>query len=81
MAASRQAYLGVERILMADRLSRPLSGNNRFPDDGNGRVRKVRLTRKGLTERAILDSSSNELAAANLRRLTARLQGYRDGRR
>jgi DNA-binding MarR family transcriptional regulator/GNAT superfamily N-acetyltransferase len=40
------------------------------PDDGDGRVRKVRLTRKGLRERAVLDSSSNELAASILRPLT-----------
>ena len=31
LAASRQAYLGVERILMADRLNRARSENNRFP--------------------------------------------------
>jgi hypothetical protein len=31
MAASRQAFLGFERILMADRLNRPMPGNNRFP--------------------------------------------------
>jgi len=36
------------------------------PDDGDGRVREVRLTRKGLAERAVLDSSSNELAASIL---------------
>ena len=36
------------------------------PDDGDARVRKVRLTRKGLAERAVLDSSSNELAASIL---------------
>ena len=40
------------------------------PDDGDGRVRKVRLTRKGLAERAVLDSSSNELAASILTSLT-----------
>ena len=40
------------------------------PDDGDGRVRKVRLTRKGLAERAVLDSSSNELAASILTPLT-----------
>jgi DNA-binding MarR family transcriptional regulator len=40
------------------------------PDDGDGRVRKVRLTRKGLAERAILDSSSNALAASILTPLT-----------
>src|ERR1700683_1521591 len=34
------------------------------------RVRKVRLTRKGLAERAVLDSSSNELAASILTPLT-----------
>jgi len=42
------------------------------PDDGDGRVRKVRLTRKGLAERAVLDSSSNELAASILAPLTER---------
>jgi len=42
------------------------------PDDGDGRVRKVRLTRKGLAERAVLDSSSNELAASILTPLTER---------
>jgi DNA-binding MarR family transcriptional regulator/GNAT superfamily N-acetyltransferase len=40
------------------------------PDDGDARVRKVRLTRKGLAERAVLDSSSNELAASILTPLT-----------
>jgi len=40
------------------------------PDDGDGRVRKVRLTRKGLAERAVLDSSSNELAVSILTPLT-----------
>jgi len=40
------------------------------PDDCDGRVRKVRLTRKGLVERAVLDSSSNELAASILTQLT-----------
>ena len=40
------------------------------PDDCDGRVRKVRLTRKGLAERAVLDSSSNELAASILTPLT-----------
>lgn len=40
------------------------------PDDGDGRVREVRLTRKGLAERAVLDSSSNELAASILTSLT-----------
>jgi DNA-binding MarR family transcriptional regulator/ribosomal protein S18 acetylase RimI-like enzyme len=39
-------------------------------DDGDGRVRKVRLTRKGLSERAVLDRSSNELAASILEPLT-----------
>lgn len=40
------------------------------PDDGDGRVRKVRLTRKGLAERSVLDSSSDELAASILEPLT-----------
>src|SRR5260221_14455115 len=40
------------------------------PDEGDGRIRKVRLTRKGLAERAVLDSSSNELAASILTPLT-----------
>jgi hypothetical protein len=40
------------------------------PDDDDGRVRRVRLTRKGLAEQAVLDSSSNELAASILRPLT-----------
>jgi len=40
------------------------------PDDCDGRVRKARLTRKGLAERAVLDSSSNELAASILKPLT-----------
>src|SRR6266571_8355095 len=40
------------------------------PDDGDGRVRRVRLTRKGLAERAVLDNSSNELAASILTPLT-----------
>ena len=40
------------------------------PDDCDGRVRKVRLTHKGLAERAILDSSSNKLAASILTPLT-----------
>jgi DNA-binding MarR family transcriptional regulator/GNAT superfamily N-acetyltransferase len=40
------------------------------PDGGDGRVRKVRLTRKGLAERAVLDSSSDELAASILEPLT-----------
>jgi DNA-binding MarR family transcriptional regulator/N-acetylglutamate synthase-like GNAT family acetyltransferase len=39
-------------------------------DDGNDRIRKVRLTRKGRAERAVLDSSSNELAASILTPLT-----------
>jgi DNA-binding HxlR family transcriptional regulator len=54
------------------------------PDDGDGRVRKVRLTRKGLAERAVLDSSSNELAASILTPLTEPQRDrlvYRDGRR
>ena len=54
------------------------------PDDGDRRVRNVRLTRKGLRERAVLDSSSNELAAINLDAAdgaAARSSGYRDGRR
>src|SRR5438132_13397589 len=53
------------------------------PDDGDGRVRKVRLTRKGLAERAVLDSSSNKLAASILTPVTEpqRPSGYRDGRR
>jgi DNA-binding MarR family transcriptional regulator/GNAT superfamily N-acetyltransferase len=42
------------------------------PDDCDGRVRKVRLTRKGLAERVVLDSSSNELAASILTPLTER---------
>jgi hypothetical protein len=53
-------------------------------DDGDGRVGKVRLTRKGLRERAVLDSSSNELSASILTPLTepaAGPCGYRDGRR
>jgi DNA-binding MarR family transcriptional regulator/GNAT superfamily N-acetyltransferase len=41
------------------------------PDDADGRVRKVRLTRKGIAERAVLDNSSNELAASILAPLTA----------
>jgi DNA-binding MarR family transcriptional regulator len=40
------------------------------PDDSDGRVRKVRLTREGLAEREVLDSSSNELAASILTPLT-----------
>jgi hypothetical protein len=54
------------------------------PDDGDRRVRNVRLTRKGLRERAVLDSSSNELAAIDLDAAdgaAARPSGYRDGRR
>jgi DNA-binding MarR family transcriptional regulator/N-acetylglutamate synthase-like GNAT family acetyltransferase len=54
------------RRLEADRLVSTDS------DDGDGRVRKVRLTRKGLAERAVLDSSSNELAASILTPLTER---------
>jgi hypothetical protein len=41
------------------------------PDGGDGRVRRVRLTRKGLAEPAVLDSLSNELAASILTPLTA----------
>jgi DNA-binding MarR family transcriptional regulator len=54
------------------------------PDDGDRRVRNVRLTRKGLRERAVLDSSSSELAAIDLDAAdgaAARPSGYRDGRR
>jgi DNA-binding MarR family transcriptional regulator len=54
------------------------------PDDGDGRVRKVRLTRKGLRERAVLDRSSNELAASILTPLTGPQRDRpvcRDGRR
>jgi DNA-binding MarR family transcriptional regulator/GNAT superfamily N-acetyltransferase len=40
------------------------------PDGDDGRVRKVRLTRKGLAERKILDGSSDELAASILEPLT-----------
>ena len=40
------------------------------PDGGDGRERKVRLTRKGLAERAVLNRSSNELAASILTPLT-----------
>jgi DNA-binding MarR family transcriptional regulator/GNAT superfamily N-acetyltransferase len=40
------------------------------PDDGDGRIRKARLTRKGRAERAVLDSSSDELAASILKPLT-----------
>lgn len=36
------------------------------PDSGDGRVRKVRLTSKGLAEREVLDGSSDELAASIL---------------
>jgi DNA-binding MarR family transcriptional regulator len=50
--------LEADRLVIAD------------PDDGDGRVRKVRLTRKGLAERAVLDGSSNELAASILTPLT-----------
>ena len=50
--------LEVDRLVITD------------PDDGDARVRKVRLTRKGLAERAVLDSSSNELAASILTPLT-----------
>src|ERR1700739_2833715 len=39
------------------------------PDDGDARVRKVRLTRKGLAERAELDRSSHEPAAPILHAL------------
>jgi DNA-binding MarR family transcriptional regulator/GNAT superfamily N-acetyltransferase len=39
-------------------------------DEGDGRVRIVRLTRKGLAERVVLDRSSNELAASILAPLT-----------
>jgi DNA-binding MarR family transcriptional regulator len=52
------------RRLEADRLV--ITG----PDDGDGRVRKVRLTRKGLAERPVLERSSNELAASILTPLT-----------
>ncbi|MGO1069001.1 GNAT family N-acetyltransferase [Lysobacter sp. CA199] len=45
------------------------------PDDGDGRVRKVRLTRKGLAERAVLDRSSDELAESILEPL---VQSQRD---
>jgi DNA-binding MarR family transcriptional regulator/N-acetylglutamate synthase-like GNAT family acetyltransferase len=40
------------------------------PDQGDGRMRTVRLTRKGLAEHAILESSSDELAASILKPLT-----------
>jgi DNA-binding MarR family transcriptional regulator/GNAT superfamily N-acetyltransferase len=40
------------------------------PDDGDGRVRTVRLTRKGRAERAVLDSASDALAASILKPLT-----------
>lgn len=40
------------------------------PGDGDGRVRKVRLTGKGRAERAVLNSSSDELAASILKPLT-----------
>src|SRR5262249_38376443 len=40
------------------------------PDDGDARVRKVRLTRKGLAERALLDSSANGIGASILTPLT-----------
>src|SRR5215470_15845927 len=36
------------------------------PDEGDARVRKVRLTRKGLAERAVFGSVPNELAASKL---------------
>src|SRR5437762_416342 len=56
---SRQlCRLEVERLVNID------------PVDGDGRVRKVRLICKGLAERAILDSSSNELATSILTPLT-----------
>jgi DNA-binding MarR family transcriptional regulator/GNAT superfamily N-acetyltransferase len=41
-------------------------------DDGDRRVRAVRLTQAGLTERAELDRRSDEMAAAILRPLTGR---------
>lgn len=40
-------------------------------DRGDGRVRNVRLTQAGITERAILDSSSDDLATSILKPLTA----------
>ncbi len=40
------------------------------PDDGDGRVRQVKLTRKGRAERSVLDSSSDELAVSILEPLT-----------
>jgi len=39
-------------------------------DDSDGRVRRVQLTRNGLAERAVLESSSDELAASMLEALT-----------
>jgi DNA-binding MarR family transcriptional regulator/GNAT superfamily N-acetyltransferase len=40
------------------------------PHDGDGRVRRVRLTRRGLAERAVLDGASDALAASMLEPLT-----------
>ncbi|MFD8505629.1 GNAT family N-acetyltransferase [Streptomyces sp. NPDC059687] len=41
------------------------------PDENDGRVRTVRLTHAGASERALLDRSSDELAASMLEPLTA----------
>jgi DNA-binding MarR family transcriptional regulator/GNAT superfamily N-acetyltransferase len=45
------------------------------PDPDDGRVRKVRLTRAGIAERAVLDQASDELAASILGPLTDSQRG------
>src|SRR6201998_4499375 len=66
-----RARLGLESGYFS-RQMRPLEADRLVitdPDDGDARVRKVRLTRKGLAERAELDRSSHEPAAPILHAL------------
>jgi len=67
-----RARLGLDREYFSRQLCRLEADRlvTTDPDDGDGRIRKVRLTRKGLAERAVLDSSSNGLAASILMPLT-----------
>ena len=66
------ARLGLEAGYFSRQLRRLLEDGLVIadPDGGDARQRKVRLTHKGLAERAILDSSSDELAASILTALT-----------
>ncbi len=67
-----RARLGLDSGYMSRQLRRLESEGlvTTDPDSGDGRVRKARLTRAGVAERAVLDRASDELAESILDPLT-----------